>query len=77
MKTFALSFIALAALSTASFAAGNHSWDLRDVQPFMGGIATKSSTSAPLAVAPTGTYATNFDRVTALQNSRLKSSSNH
>jgi hypothetical protein len=77
MKTFAISILALAALSTASFAAGNHSGDLRDVQPVMGGIATTTSISAPLAVASARTYATNFDRVTALQNSRSESHSNH
>lgn len=77
MKTFALSVLALAALSTASFAAGNHSWDLRDVQPFMGGVTSSTSISAPLAVPSNGVYTTNFERVTALQNSRQESSSNH
>ena len=77
MKTFALSILGLAALSTASFAAGNHSWDLRDVQPFTGGISASASVSAPLAVASDAGYITNFERVTALQNSRLESHSNH
>ncbi len=46
MNKIALGLIALATLSTASFAANNRSWDLRDTEYYTSsGVPTESATS--------------------------------
>ncbi len=66
MNKFALSLIALAALSTASFAAGNRSWDLQDREYYTTqGYVTEAGSTAiveesPLAVSGT---VSNFERL--------------
>ena len=49
MKKIAVSLIALSALSTAAFAAGNRSWDLQDQQYYV--------TSGVLSAADSGSFA--------------------
>lgn len=65
MKKFAISLIALAAISTASFASGNRSNDLRDtdtyVGPYSAQMMNKASAANALAVV---NAATNFERLT-------------
>ena len=67
MKTFAISLIALAALSTASFAAGNHTNDLRESDTYFGKYAEQVQGSATavnaLAVANDGQDLSNFERL--------------
>ena len=43
MNKIALSLVALAAISTASFAAGNRSWELRDAPTYMGQFAAETT----------------------------------
>ncbi len=45
MKKLSLAVIALAVLSSAAFA-NNRSYELRDVQPFMGGLMTNTNALA-------------------------------
>jgi hypothetical protein len=47
MKKIAISLIALAAVSTAALAAGNHSNDLRDSDTYNGKFANVVSASTP------------------------------
>ena len=65
MKKFAISLIALAALSTASFANSNRSNDLRDTDTYVSlnsaQIMNKASAVNALAVVK---GATNFERLT-------------
>ena len=67
MKKFAISLIALAALSTASFANSNRSNDLRDtdtyVSPNSAQIMNKASAVNALAVVKTANTVSNFDRL--------------
>ena len=67
MKKFAISLIALAALSTASFAAGNRSNDLRESDTYFGQYAEQVQNSAnavnALAVANDGQDLSNFERL--------------
>jgi hypothetical protein len=67
MKKFAISLIALAAISTASFAAGNRSYDLDDLNmyssaptPMMKNEAVKSNA---LVIVKKTSAATAFDRL--------------
>lgn len=68
MKKFAISLIALAAISTVSFAAGNRSNELRDSETYFGKYSEMSMNQAASANALTvikkAGPATNFDRVT-------------
>ena len=67
MKKFAISLIALAAISTASFASGNRNYDLRDSDAYMGQsaiqIMSKTTTNDALAVMNSDRGATNFERL--------------
>jgi hypothetical protein len=47
MKKFAISLIALAAISTASFASGNRNYDLRDSDTYTGPYAQTEAISRP------------------------------
>ena len=65
MKKIALSLVALAALSTASFAAGNRSWDLQDREYYTSsGVSSTGeatiNTASPLAIPGS---VSNFDRL--------------
>ena len=64
MKKFAISLIALAAISTASFAS-QRGYDLRDSDTYMGKYSTQlQSTSVnALAVIKKTNKASNFDRL--------------
>ena len=67
MKKFAISLIALAALSTASFANSNRSNDLRDTDTYVSlnsaQIMNKASAVNALAVVKTANTVSNFDRL--------------
>jgi hypothetical protein len=68
MNKFALSLIALAALSTASLAAGNRSWDLQDREYYTTNSYTDTSSSAVIVdespLAAVNDTGTNFEAVT-------------
>jgi hypothetical protein len=70
MKKFAISLIALAALSTASFAASNHTNDLRESDTYFGKYAEQVQGSNTmvnaLAVADEGQVSSNFVRLNQL-----------
>ena len=70
MKKFAVSLIALAALSTAALASGNRSWDLRDVDTYVGKYAAQTAVAATsanaFAVAGNGQVSSNFERLTMI-----------
>ena len=71
MKKIALSLIALAALSTVSYAAGNRSWDLRDSQYYnTSGVSeparTDSSVMEAALAVESGAATTSFERLTKL-----------
>jgi hypothetical protein len=51
MNKIVISLIALAAASTASFAAGNHSGDLRESPTYVGQYADQSGSNAPATFA--------------------------
>jgi aconitase A len=61
MNKIALSLIALAALSTASFAAGNRNWDLRDSPDIA--IQYAASGNSVNAFGAAGTATSNFERL--------------
>ena len=67
MKKFAISLIALAAISTASFAAGNRNYDLRDSDTYFGKYSTQVKNQAvnvnALAVVKKTDAVTNFERL--------------
>ena len=67
MKKFAISPIALAAISTASFAAGNRNYDLRDSDTYFGKYSTQVKNQAvnvnALAVVKKTGAVTNFERL--------------
>ena len=67
MKKFAISLIALAAISTASFASGNRNYDLRDSDTYFGKYATQLKDKATgvnaIAVVKEGKPTTNFERL--------------
>ena len=67
MKKFAISLIALAAISTASFANSNRSYDLCDSDTYFGKyseqLMNKAATVEALAVIKKAEAATNFDRL--------------
>jgi hypothetical protein len=73
MNKIALSLVALAALSTASFAAGNRNWDLRDSPDNVG--AYSAQTVNAFAIEKTGAGISNFDRLN--MNSAKNESSSH
>jgi hypothetical protein len=54
MKNFAISLVALAALSTASFAGDNRNYDIRDSDTYIGNynksVTTRKTTVKPLVV---------------------------
>ena len=67
MKKFAISLIALAAISTASFASGNRSGDLRDSDTYFGKYSAQLknrtvNVNALAVVKKTGAM-TNFERL--------------
>ena len=68
MKKFAISLIALAAISTPSFASGNRNYDLRDSDTYFGKYSTqlqnKAVNAEALAVIKETKAASNFDRLT-------------
>ena len=67
MKKFAISLIALAAISTASFASSNRSNDLRESDTYFGKYSEQVNGNAvavnALAVANDGQALTNFERL--------------
>lgn len=67
MNKIAISLIALAALSTASFAAGNRSNDLRESDTYFGKYSEQVNKSTvavnALAAANDGQALTNFERL--------------
>ena len=74
MKKICITIIALAALSTASFANSNRSWDLRDSDTYFGkyagqmknqaaGEATTMTVISPLAIEEKALGLTNFERM--------------
>ena len=66
MKKIIVSLAALAALSTASFAAGNRSWDLRDTEYYnTSGKSDVAATSVTVAQSPLAIEGgnSNFDRL--------------
>lgn len=65
MKKFAISLIALAAISTASFAS-QRGYDLRDSDTYMGKHSTQLQAKAvnALAILKKTDKASNFDRLT-------------
>ena len=67
MKKFAISLIALAAISTASFASSNRSYDLRESDTYFGKyseqLMNKTTNVEALAVITKADAATNFDRL--------------
>ena len=67
MKKFAISLIALAAISTASFANSNRSYDLRESDTYIGKYSEQVKNSAvavnALAVTNDGQALTNFERL--------------
>ena len=67
MKKFAISLVALAALSTASFASGNRSYDLREADTYTGKYAeqlwNKAASANAMAAMTAEGPATNFDRL--------------
>ena len=64
MKKIALTLAALAALSTASFAAGNRNWDLQDREYFTSSAVSDAAYTAasPLAIE-VGSGISNFERL--------------
>ena len=65
MNKIVLSLVALAAISTASFAAGNRSEELRDIPTYMGkyvAMDTVQSVDALAAIKSDAAF-TNFDRL--------------
>ena len=64
MKKFAISLIALAAISTASFAS-QRGYDLRDSDTYMGKYSTQLQAKAvnALAIIKKTNKASNFDRL--------------
>lgn len=66
MNKFSLSIIALAALSTASFADQKRSYDLRDIQPFDSGNSTVQPKvvikTTPLTAVESGSL-TNYQKL--------------
>jgi hypothetical protein len=71
MNKIALSLIALAALSTVSFASGNRSWDLRDTPNYV----SSGSSQNVNAFAAAGNSETAYQR--ALINQEINASSSH
>lgn len=67
MKKIAISLIALAALSTVSFAGDNRGYDLRDSDTYVGKYSNQAHNSASdanaLAVVNEGQDSTSFDRM--------------
>ena len=67
MKKIAISLIALTAISTVSFAAGNRSYDLRDSETYLGKYSSqlmdKSVNATAMTVIRKTGAATNFDRL--------------
>ena len=67
MKKFAISLIALAAVSTASFASSNRSNDLRDSDTYYGKYSAQSNVGAAgvnaIAVVQDANALTNFERL--------------
>jgi hypothetical protein len=68
MKKFAISLIALAAISTASFAGENRSNDLRDSDTYFGKYSSqlmdKAASTNAMTVVKKSSAASNFDRLT-------------
>ena len=79
MKKFAISLIALAAISTASFAGSNRSSDLRESDTYLGKYAEQVQGSVTavnaLAVAEGGEVLSNFARLSQI--SRENDSGRH
>jgi hypothetical protein len=67
MNKIAISLIALAAISTASFAGSNRSYDLRDSDTYFGRYSTqlkdKSTSVNAVAAVEEGNTLTNFERL--------------
>lgn len=76
MTKFAISLIALAALSTASFAGENRSYDLRDSATYYGKYATQLENSATSAnavvIAAEGNPTSNFERLNKVSQENLE-----
>jgi hypothetical protein len=66
MKKIALTLAAIAALSTAGFAASKRTAELRDLQPFYGSTATVVNSAAINVAGDTGPL-TNYERLVMQQ----------
>lgn len=77
MKKITLSLFALAALSTASLAAGNRSWDLRDLETFNAysssgaTLSTKGTAEMPSAALAIPGIQQNDGVLTAYERQRM------
>jgi hypothetical protein len=75
MNKIALSLIALAAISTASFAGDNRNWDLRDAPTITGKFEVSAPSVSAFAVANQGSGNTNSDIIK--RNMMTNESSSH
>ena len=73
MNKIAISLIALAALSTASFASGNRNYDLRDADTYNGQVSGSVGVNA-FTVSSNDQILSNFDRVKLNQDKNESSS---
>jgi len=76
MKKIAVSLIALSALSTAAFAAGNRSWDLQDQQYYVtSGVSGVADTGSVAFAVPADhmSYASETSGLSAFERTTLRS----
>jgi hypothetical protein len=74
MNKIAISLIALAALSTASFASGNRNYDLRDADTYNGQVSGNVGVNA-FTIDSNGRTLSNFERLKL--NQKKNESSSH